>query len=59
MKRNLTKDFIDEIYSNTPMRSYPTENLTYNHINEICSFDLADMTDYKDLNKKVKNLYSE
>ena len=52
MKRDLTKIFIDEIYSKTPRRNYPTNKIVYNHIDEIWSVDLADMIDYKISNKK-------
>ena len=34
------------------MRNYPTNKLIDNHIDEVCSFDLADMIDYKISNKK-------
>ena len=46
-KRDLTKNFIDEIYSKPPMRNYPTNKIVYNHIDQIWSIDLADMIDYK------------
>ena len=52
MKRDLTKIFIDEIYSKPPMRSYPTSKTTYKHIDEMWSIDLADMFDYKFLSNK-------
>ena len=52
MKRDLTKIFIDEIYSKAPIQNYPTKKIVYNHIDEICSIDLADMTDYKIPNNK-------
>ena len=51
-KRDLTKFFVDEIYSKPPLKNYPTNNLTYNHIDEIWSIDLADMIDFKTSNKK-------
>ena len=47
MKKDLTKLFIDEIYSTPPKKNYPTNKITYNHIDEIWSIDLADMIDYK------------
>ena len=47
MKRDLTKFFIDEIYSSPPRKNYETNKATYNHIDEIWSIDLADMVDYK------------
>ena len=46
------KIFIDEIYSKPPRRNYPTNNIVYNHIDEIWSIDLADMIDYKTSNNK-------
>ena len=52
MKKDLTNIFIDEIYSKPPRRNYPTNKITYNYIDEICSFDLADMIDYKTSNNK-------
>ena len=47
MKKDLTKIFIDEIYSKPPVRYYPTNKIVYNNIDEIWSIDLADMSDYK------------
>ena len=52
MKKDLTKIFIDEIYSKPPGRNYPTNKIIYNHIDEIWSIDLADMIDYKISNNK-------
>ena len=52
VKRNLTKIFIDEIYSKAPKKNYPTNKITYNHTDEIWSIDLADMIDYKISNNK-------
>ena len=52
VKRDLTKFFIDEIYSKAPMKNYPTNKIIYNHIDEIWSIDLADMIDYKISNNK-------
>ena len=51
-KKDLTKIFIDEIYSKAPKRNYPTNKIDYNHIDEIWSIDLADMIDYKTSNNK-------
>ena len=50
--RDLTKIFIDEIYSKPPRKNYPTNKLIYNHLDEIWSIDLADMIDYKISNNK-------
>ena len=52
MKKNLTKIFIDEIYSKPPKKNYPTNKIVYNHIDEIWSIDLADFSDYKTSNNK-------
>ena len=52
MKKDLTKIFIDEIYSSPPKENYETNKVIYNHIDEIWSIDLADMIDYKISNKK-------
>ena len=52
MKRDLTKIFIDEIYSKPPKKNYPTNKVIYNHVDEIWSIDLADMIDYKISNNK-------
>ena len=52
IKKDLTKLFIDEIYSKPPRKNYPTNKIVYNHIDEIWSVDLADMIDYKTSNNK-------
>ena len=52
MIKDLTKIFIDEIYSTPPKKNYPTNKVVYNHIDEIWSIDLADMIDYKISNNK-------
>ena len=52
MKRDLTKIFVDEIYSKSPLRNYPTNKIVYNSIDEIWSIDLADFSDYKTSNNK-------
>ena len=51
MKRDLTKLFIHVFYS-SPKKNYPTNNLIYNHIDEIWSIDLMDMSDYGISNNK-------
>ena len=51
-KKENIEIFIDEIYSRPPMRTYPTNKMVYNHIDEIWSIDLADMVDYKTSNNK-------
>ena len=52
MKKDLTKIFIDEIYSKPPKKNYPTNKILYNHIDEIWSIDVADYSDYKTSNNK-------
>ena len=52
VKRDLTKIFIDEIYSKPPRKNCPTNKTVYNHFDEIWSIDLADMIDYKVSNDK-------
>ena len=52
MKRDLTKIFIDEIYSKAPKKNYETNKIVYNHTDELWSLDLADMIDYKNSNNK-------
>ena len=52
MKKDLTKIFINEIYSKAPKKNYPTNKINYNHVEEIWSIDLADMIDYKISNNK-------
>ena len=52
IKKDLTKIFIDEIYSSPPKKKYPTNKTVYNHIDEIWSIDLVDMIDYKTSNNK-------
>ena len=43
---------MDEIYSKPQLRNYPTIKIFYIHIDEIWSYDLIDMIDYKISNKK-------
>ena len=52
MKKDLTKIFIDEIYSSPPKKNYPTNKIIYNHVDEIWSINLADIIDYKISNNK-------
>ena len=52
IKKDLTKIFIDELYSTPPKKNYETNKIVYNHIDEIWSIDLADMIDYKISNNK-------
>ena len=52
IEKDLTKNFIDEIYSKPPKKTYPTNKVIYNHVDEVWSIDLADMIDYKISNNK-------
>ena len=52
INKDLTKIFIDEIYSKAPKKNYETNKIIYNHTDEIWSIDLADMIDYKISNNK-------
>ena len=52
VKKDLVKTFIDEIYGKAPKKNYPTNKILYNHIDEICSINLADKVDYKISNNK-------
>ena len=52
MKKDLTKIFIDEIYSTLLIKTYPSDKIVYNHIDEIWSVDLADLLEYKISNIK-------
>ena len=52
MKKDITKIFIDEIYSSPPKKNYETNKIIYNYIHKIWSIDLADLSDYKTSNIK-------
>ena len=52
MKKDLTKIFIDDIYSKPPKKKYPFNKKIYKHIDAIWSIDLADMIDYQVSNIK-------
>ena len=52
INKDLIKIFVDEIYSKPPSRNYPTNKIFYNHIDELWSIDLADLSDYKTSNNK-------
>ena len=45
-KKDLTKIFIDEIYSKPPKRYYPVNKFVYKGIDDIWSSDLIQMDDY-------------
>ena len=53
IRKDLIKIFIDEIYSSPPRKNYPTNQIIYNHTDEMWSIDLADMIDYKISNNKA------
>ena len=52
MKKGLFKIFIDEVYSKPPKKIYETNEMLYNHRDEVWSNDLADFSDYKTSNNK-------
>ena len=52
MKKNLTKTFIDEIYSKPPNKNYPTDKTVIKSIEDTWSSDLLDMNDYGIKNNK-------
>ena len=52
MKKNLTKIFIDEIYSKAPKKNYPTNKINIKSIDDTWSSDLLDMNDYGTKNIK-------
>ena len=52
INKDLSKIFVDEIYSQPPRKTYPTNKIIYNHTDEIWSIDLGDMIDYKTSNNK-------
>ena len=52
MKKNLKKIFIDEFYSKTPKKNYPTNKTIIKSIDDTWSSDLLDMNDYGPKNNK-------
>ena len=52
MKRDLTKIFIDEIYSTPPRKNYPINRTIIKSIDDTWSSDLLDMNDYRIKNNK-------
>ena len=52
MKRDLTKIFIDEIYSTPPKKNYPTNKTIIKSIDDTWSSDLLDRNDYGIKNNK-------
>ena len=45
MKKDLTKIFIDDIYSKPPKKIYETKETINNHFDKIWSTNLADFSD--------------
>ena len=52
MKKDLTKIFIDEIYSKPPKKNYPTNKTMIKSIDDTWSSDLLDMNEYDIKNNK-------
>ena len=52
MKKDLTKLFIDEVYSKPPKKNYPTNKTIIKSIDDTWSSDLLDMNDYGIKNNK-------
>ena len=52
MKKDITKIFIDEIYSSPLKKNSPTNKILYSHVDEIWSIELADKVDDKISNNK-------
>ena len=52
MKKDLTKIFIDEIYSKPPKKNYPTNKTIFKSIDGTWSSDIFDMNDYDPKNNK-------
>ena len=52
MKKDLTKIFINEIYSTPPKKNYPTNKTIIKSIDDTWSSDLLDMNDYGIKNNK-------
>ena len=52
MKKDLTKIFINEIYSKPPKKNYPTNKTMIKSVGDTWSSDLLDMNDYGPKNNK-------
>ena len=52
MKKDLTKIFIDEVYSKPPKKNYPTNKTMIKSVDDTWSSDLLDMNDYGPKNNK-------
>ena len=46
MSQKLTKTFRDEIFSQSPKKTYSTNNIDVYHIDDIRSLDILDSKDY-------------
>ena len=57
MKKDLTKIFIDEIYSKPPKKNYPTNRTMIKSIDDTWSSDLLDMKDYGIKNNKGFDIF--
>ena len=52
MKKDITKVFIDELYSSPPKNNYPTNKTIIKSTDDTWSSDLLDMNDYGIENNK-------
>ena len=52
MKKDLTKIFIDEVYSKPPKKNYPTNKITIKSFDDTWSSDSLDMNDYGPKNNR-------
>ena len=52
MGKDLTKTFINEIYSKPPLRNYPTNKIMIKSIDDTWSSDLLDINDYGPKNNR-------
>ena len=52
IKKDTTKNFIDEINSSPPREIFPSNKIVNNHIDEKWSIDLVDFLDYKTSNSE-------
>ena len=52
IEKDLTKTFINEIYSKPPLRNYPTNKIMITSIDDTWSSDLLDMNDYGPRNNR-------
>ena len=52
MKKDLTRIFIDEIYSKPPKKKYETNEIICNRFDEIWSIEMANMIGYRTSSNK-------